>query len=229
MRTYLVQSRDTLRKIAKRYYDDEELYSKLADYNGLRNPNQIVVGQSLKIPSRQELEGVVQDPATPSPGLQPPQGLQGILDTFGNIYDYLREDRTLDSRWEVEQLARAPLPFSVPLSWDRSKLVTNLYCHMKWKGFIPDVFATIEREGLRGETKTFGGCFNFRAKRTSGKLSTHSWGIAIDLNPETNQQGISGDMDVGVVEIFRQFGFKWGGDWSGKDKDPMHFQFCTGY
>ena len=72
MRTYLVQSRDTLRKIAKRYYDDEELYSKLADYNGLRNPNQIVVGQSLKIPSRQELEGVVQEPATPSLGLQPP-------------------------------------------------------------------------------------------------------------------------------------------------------------
>jgi LysM repeat protein len=229
MRTYAVQSRDTLGKIAKRFYNDPELSNKLADYNGLRNPDQILVGQSLKIPSRQELEGVVQEPATPSLGLQPPQGLQGILDTFGNIYDYLREDGTLDPRWEVEQLARAPLPFSIPLSWDRSKLVTNLYCHTKWKGFIPEVFATVEREGLREEIKTFGGCFNFRAKRSSGKLSTHSWGIAIDLNPETNQQGTSGDMDAGVVEIFRRFRFKWGGDWSGKDKDPMHFQFCTGY
>jgi LysM repeat protein len=229
MRTYIIQSRDTVGKIARLFYDDVKLAKKLADYNGLRNPDQIVVGQSLKIPSRQELDGVVEEPAARFLGLQPPQGLQGILDTFGNIYNYLREDGTLDPRWEVEQLARAPLPFSIPLSWDRSKLVTNLYGHTKWKGFIPEVFATIEREGLREEIKTFGGCFNFRAKRTSGKLSAHSWGIAIDLNPETNQQATSGDMDAGVVEIFRRFGFKWGGDWSGKDKDPMHFQFCTGY
>jgi hypothetical protein len=93
----------------------------------------------------------------------------------------------------------------------------------------PSVFEAIEEEGLRSMVKTFGGCFNFRSKRTGNKLSTHCWGIAIDLNPETNQQGITGDMDPGIVEVFRRFGFKWGGDWVGKSKDPMHFQFCTGY
>lgn len=229
MRTYIVQSGDTLGKIVKQFYDDATRSQRLADYNGLRDPNQIVVGQALKIPSFRELEGSAQESSPSTLGLQPPQGLQGILDTFGNIYGYLRDDGTLDPRWEEDQLARSPLPFSIPLSWDRSKMVTNLYCHTKWKDFIPEVFETIEREGLRGEIKTFGGCFNFRAKRTSGKLSTHSWGIAIDLNPETNQQGAAGDMDSGVIEIFERFGFKWGGDWSGKDKDPMHFQFCTGY
>jgi hypothetical protein len=94
---------------------------------------------------------------------------------------------------------------------------------------FPEVFAAIEREGLKDEIRSFGGCYNFRSKRTSGKLSTHSWGIAIDLNLETNAQGTSGGMNPDVVEIFRRFAFKWGGDWSGKSKDPMHFQFCTGY
>ena len=36
-------------------------------------------------------------------------------------------------------------------------------------------------------------------------------------------------MDQAVVNVFRSFGFKWGGDWSYRSKDPMHFQFCTGY
>ncbi len=76
---------------------------------------------------------------------------------------------------------------------------------------------------------SFGGCFAYRPQRTGSKLSTHSWGIAIDLNPATNQQGSDGNMDPKLVEIFRCARFQWGGDWKGKARDPMHFQFCTGY
>ncbi len=57
---------------------------------------------------------------------------------------------------------------------------------------------------------------------------THSSGIAIDLNPETNRTGTPGDMDPQIVAVFKQHGFKWGGDWLGR-KDPMHFQYCSGY
>jgi hypothetical protein len=57
----------------------------------------------------------------------------------------------------------------------------------------------------------------------------HGWGIAIDLNPETHLSGAVGDMDAVVIEIFRRAGFEWGGDWQGKTRDPMHFQFCAGY
>jgi D-alanyl-D-alanine carboxypeptidase len=36
-------------------------------------------------------------------------------------------------------------------------------------------------------------------------------------------------MDAGIIEIFRGAGFEWGGDWPGKLRDGMHFQFCSGY
>jgi D-alanyl-D-alanine carboxypeptidase len=32
-----------------------------------------------------------------------------------------------------------------------------------------------------------------------------------------------------VIEIFRSAGFEWGGDWQSASRDPMHFQFCSGY
>ena len=82
---------------------------------------------------------------------------------------------------------------------------------------------------LRDKLRSYGGCFNFRAKRSGSKLSTHAWGIAIDLNPETNGMGRDGDMPAGIVRVFESFGFTWGGRWSGAGKDPMHFQFCSGY
>ena len=96
-------------------------------------------------------------------------------------------------------------------------------------GIFADVFERLQREGLQEKITSFGGCFSFRPQRTGTKLSVHSWGMAIDLNPETNPQGTEGNMDPGVVTIFRGAGFEWGGDWPGRVRDPMHFQFCTGY
>jgi hypothetical protein len=233
-RIYTVQKRDTLVKIARRFYEDPGLSTKLANYNGILNPDLIQVGQRIEIPPWRELEGPPQAPPAPEPAavppaLLPPDGLDQIMAVFGNIYDYLRDDGSLDPRWEADQLGRAQLPFGLPLSWDQSKLARTIYGHKRLTPVFTDVFAAIQREGLQGQLRTYGGCYNFRGKRTSGKLSTHSWGIAIDLNPETNAQGGAGNMHEGIVDIFRRFGFKWGGDWSGKTKDPMHFQFCTGY
>lgn len=232
-RTYVIKKNDTLGRIAKQNYGDASLANLLARYNGILDASHIFPGQTIEVPSMKDLgqpEKLAAAVVTPAPsGLTPPNGLDQVLATFGNIYDYLAADGSLRPQWEIKYLTRAPLPFPLALSWDPSKKVSQIYCHVRLQEIFPAVFAGIQKEGLAAQVRTYGGCFNFRSKRTSGKLSTHSWGIAVDLNPETNLQGSKGKMHPDVVEIFRSFGFKWGGDWPDKTMDPMHFQFCTGY
>jgi hypothetical protein len=63
--------------------------------------------------------------------------------------------------------------------------------------------------------------------RAASKLSTHAWGIGLDINVKQNPLRARPKMDPRIVAIFRDHGFKWGGDWS--RPDGMHFQFATGY
>jgi len=175
------------------------------------------------------VEKTVVPDAAPEPGLVAPHGLEKIVATFGDIYDYVLPGGSLDPRWQGDYLASVELPFPLPLSWDLSRSVTRMICHKRMVEIFASVVGQVQARGLQSKVSSFGGCFAFRQQRTGAKLSTHSWGIAIDLNPETNAQGSHGSMDGEVIEIFRSAGFEWGGDWSGKLQDPMHFQFCSGY
>lgn len=47
---YTVKAGDTLSAICRKYYGDASLYGKLAAANGIKNPNLIRVGQTLKLP-----------------------------------------------------------------------------------------------------------------------------------------------------------------------------------
>jgi hypothetical protein len=161
--------------------------------------------------------------------LSAPHGLDEICSTFGDIFGYIRPDKTLDPRWSQEFLARIALPFPLTLSWDRSQTVNAITCHRLLTNVFAGVSDQIQSSGLQSKITSFGGCFSFRPQRTGAKVSTHAWGIAIDINPESNAQGTAGDMDEELISIFRHAGFKWGGDWQGRSRDPMHFQFCTGY
>jgi len=162
-------------------------------------------------------------------GLQAPVGFAGIVREFGDITPYVGGDGCLESRWEIDSLARVNLPFDLALSWDPARSVNHFRGHRRLTGIFEEVFAQIMAAGLQSKVRSFGGCFMYRPQRTGMKLSTHSWGIAIDLNPETNRLGTRGDMDFGIVKIFTLCGFEWGGRWPGRGRDPMHFQFCSGY
>jgi hypothetical protein len=164
-----------------------------------------------------------------SVALAPPHGREQIVTTFGDIYEYIRGDGSLDPRWQADFLVKLVLPFALRLSWDTGRTVGQMTSHKRMAEIFAGVFERIAAEGLQEKVHTFGGCFSFRPQRGGTKLSTHAWGIAVDLNPGTNLRGTKGDMDAGIVEAFRNTGFIWGGEWEGKRRDPMHFQYCSGY
>jgi hypothetical protein len=232
-RLYILQKGDTLAKLALSHLGDAILARSLADYNGLRDVRDIRVGQAIELAHLRELQPRrttgTSRAGTPLPWPPAPNGMQGIIDTFGDIRSYARDDGTPDPKWESTFMGRATLPFSIPLDWDTLKSASGIRCHKLIAPLLEAAFAQIVAQGLRQSVKTYGGSYNWRMKRGQAKPSTHSWGIALDLNVRSNAMGTRGDMDPALVAVFEGLGFVWGGRWSGRNKDPMHFQYCTGY
>ncbi|HND77247.1 MAG TPA: M15 family metallopeptidase [bacterium] len=158
-----------------------------------------------------------------------PNGYAEIVKQFGDIRKYILSNGTLSSQFEMKYMGNAVLPYPLKLAWMPEKTIKRMYCHRDMIPVFQKVFNDIYQAGLAPKAELFGGCFNFRLKRTTNKLSTHSWGIAIDLNPATNALGTKGNMNPSIVKIFKNNGFIWGGDWADLNCDPMHFQFCDGY
>lgn len=52
---YTIKKGDTLGAICRKYYGDASLYSKLAKINGIKNPNLIYAGNTIKIPAKNQL------------------------------------------------------------------------------------------------------------------------------------------------------------------------------
>jgi hypothetical protein len=158
-----------------------------------------------------------------------PNGYEQIVATFGDVESFVDETGILRPTWQVQYLSIADLPFKIPLAWNTRVQISRITCHKLMVEKFEQIFQEIFLQGLSAKITSYGGCFNFRQQRTGPQLSTHAWGIAVDLDVATNEQGTTGDIDQRVVGIFRGAGFEWGGDWFGKVKDPMHFQFATGY
>jgi hypothetical protein len=97
--------------------------------------------------------------------------------------------------------------------------------------------------GVIDEIVRIGG-FNWRLKKTNNQLSMHSWGIALDINPDWGRMKLyqrgkapkpwskewwavwpKGPSEK-LVQAFKEAGYIWGGDWE-TCPDPMHFQLAT--
>jgi D-alanyl-D-alanine carboxypeptidase len=106
-------------------------------------------------------------------------------------------------------------------------------CHRMVVPYIRAALDEVERSGLAGELdradfQISGGCYNPRLNRGADpgySLSRHSWGIAVDFNPTTNPYGGEPTLAPEVVEIFKRWGFSWGGGWS--VPDGMHFEWFS--
>lgn len=88
------------------------------------------------------------------------------------------------------------LPFPFPLAWDASQRVTRFSCHVNVAAVFTRVFAEAakhygEKQFRALKLDQFGGCYNYRKMRGGSRLSTHAWGIAIDLDPAANGLKVS--------------------------------------
>lgn len=112
----------------------------------------------------------------------------------------------------------------------------RLRVHKKLANELTAIFnelANIKFPVKKGDTYGYG--WRKMASGT-GSLSHHSYGVTIDLNandnpptywnsvPDKNSPYYNNPV---VVQIFKAHGFYWGGDWSYKYNDPMHFTYTN--
>ena len=126
------------------------------------------------------------------------------------------------------------LPYPMRLAWDPTTEVTKMSCHKLVKGkflaIFTDIYATYGEEKIKElGIDLFGGCFNFRKMRGGSDWSRHSWGVAIDLDPERNLLKESHKTArfarpeyKPMIDIFYKHGFVSLG--VEKDYDWMHFE-----
>ena len=136
------------------------------------------------------------------------------------------------------EFAARPLPdgrLEVEPSWARRNITTarvpilgDVTCHRLLLPQLRAALRDVQRQGLAHaiHPEQFAGCYSprFISSNPDGRLSHHSWGVAVDLNAQENGFGTKADLDMRVVEIFEdRWGFTWGGRWV--VPDGMHFEW----
>lgn len=111
----------------------------------------------------------------------------------------------LDPAWREANLVTVELP-----------VVGQVTCH---RGIVPALrgaLAEIAADDLVPQVdRAASGCWNPRPIAGTDQPSRHAWGVALDIVPAP--------ADERVVEVFRRWGFAWGGDWL--TPDPIHFEY----
>lgn len=126
------------------------------------------------------------------------------------------------------------LPYPMRLAWETTTKIKKISCHKNIATNLEGVFKDLLEHYGEAKIKElgidlFGGCFNYRKMRGGSAWSTHSWGIAIDLDParnllkETSKTARFARPEYKpMIDIFYKHGFESLG--REKNYDYMHFQ-----
>ena len=106
---------------------------------------------------------------------------------------------------------------------------------------VSDIFEEIYNDEEQFPINSIG-CYTWRSQMSTGRLSEHNFGTAIDINPDQNYCLYNDGSKVGsywkpgedpysidpygvVIRTFEKYGFTWGGDSWTNPKDHMHFSY----
>lgn len=185
--------------------------------------------------------GVVKDAVTSSPVVQTPKSGET------SYFDQSKQEKVskatdkfqskIDEKWLMENVARnndEVQKFMVSINF----MGANMRVNKLIAPYLLEAQHRIKEQGINFSCNQGDcGCQNWRPVRGGTSQSMHSWGTAIDLNVRENpwQPHLKGNNHGGkmisnmppeVVNIMKDVGFKWGGDWMGP-ADPMHFQMMA--
>lgn len=136
-----------------------------------------------------------------------------------------------DPIWETINITKIVPPYEMALAWNPAQPVSVIHVNRACAPSLSRILQRIkEHYGSQDEIEKarlhlYGGAYMFRLMRGANRLSVHSWGAAIDLDPGNNPFGGKVTMDPAVVALFAQEGWVWGGKW--RTPDGMHFQAAT--
>lgn len=134
---------------------------------------------------------------------------------FGRMWTPASDDNPRTDMVQLTVLDRDARPKTFvggvhPLLHDLMQLIVN-ECTDRGYNLTPDEYG-----------------FAWRPVRDSSPpvASNHSSGCAIDINSAFNWLGRTdgGDIPAYMRGLFNAYGFRWGGDYTGRE-DPMHFEF----
>lgn len=141
-----------------------------------------------------------------------------IKSAFGEFAAAPRADGTISTQpsWRERNIVSRDVP-----------ILGEITCH---RGLFPQLEQAMQQ--VQDESLAFTinpsdsqGCYSARFidSNPGGRLSHHSWGIALDFNVAQNRPGTRPDMDHRLVRIMEENGFTWGGRWL--VPDGMHFEW----
>lgn len=131
-------------------------------------------------------------------------------------------------------LVTIKLPYPMFLNWETATKVTKIQCHKlvadKLVAIFTEILAVYGIERIKElQLDDYGGCFNYRVKRGGTSPSVHSWGCAIDIDPDRNLLRETSKTARFARPEYKQFidiFYKHGFENLGREKnyDWMHFQ-----
>lgn len=129
------------------------------------------------------------------------------------------------------------LPYPMLIAWDKAKIVTKFSVHEKVHDSAKRCLERIANEYPDEDVRRklginlWGGCLNVRKMRGGSAWSMHSWGIAIDFDPDRNQLKWGSDQARLAKKDCEMFWKIWEEEgWlslgRSRNYDWMHVQAC---